>query len=100
MGRKRYYYHATETKNIKSIIEEGLHTGFDGVIYLADSPENAAKFLAIRLIKDIVVLELKLDEDKIEESFDHNEAFFKCKAYMYPEDVQLKDIIFYRRYEL
>jgi hypothetical protein len=41
-------------------IQKGLLTGSDGVIYFADSPNNSAKFLAIREvpIEDLVVIKV------------------------------------------
>ena len=85
------YYHATTAAAAESIIADGkIKTGFDGVVYLGDSINNAAKFLLIRFTpgSEIIIFEIEgLDESKIEESFDHSEAFFKCKAWMYPEDI-------------
>ena len=84
------YYHATTEQAGKGIIADGvIKTGFDGVVYLADSVNNACKFLLIRFVSDpIVIFEIdNLDESKVEESYDHSEAFFKCKAWMYPEDI-------------
>lgn len=77
------YYHATDYKNMDSILYRGIHKGFDGTVYLTDSPESAATFLAIRGCKKIIVFEVDLDESKVEESFDHSQAFFRCRAWMH-----------------
>lgn len=35
------------------------------------------------------VIEIELDENEVAESYDHSEAFFKCKAYMHNGDIKL-----------
>ena len=32
-----------------------------------------------------------LEENMVKESFDHSEAFFKCKAYAYPKDISIDE---------
>lgn len=84
------YYHATPFENLESIMkDQEIHRGCDGVVYLTDKPKDAVKFLAIRGCAKILVLGVDLEEDMVSESFDHSEAFFKCKAYTYPEDISL-----------
>ena len=89
------YYHATTEETAKQIMEDGqIRIGLDGVVYLCDKPEDAAKFVAIRGCRKIYVIEVDLDETqaaKVEESFDHSEAFFKCKAYVYPESISISN---------
>ena len=94
------YYHATPYKNLESILDQGILRGYDGVVYLAKTKEDAVKFIAIRFEKDILVCEVQLNEANIKESFDHNESFFKCKAYMYDEDINLFEITNAWRYKL
>lgn len=90
----RKYYHATPYENLESIVyHKGILKGCDGMVYLTDSPESAATFVAIRGCKDILVIEVLLDDSKVEESFDHSPAFFKCRAWMHkgtiiPEYIQ------------
>lgn len=89
------YYHATATKNVESIIEDGaIYTGIDGIVYLAESAEEALRFCVIRLMGEpITVFEISgLDESKVFETFDHNPNFFKCKAFGYPEDITLDKV--------
>lgn len=90
----RKYYHATEEKNLDSIIEKGILPGVDGGVYLTETPEDAYKFVAIRVfsIDPIPVLEVELDESLVEESFDHSQAFFKCRAFRYPGPIPVNQI--------
>lgn len=95
------FYHATPMKNLLSILNEGAITkGCDGVVYLCDTQSDAVKFVAIRGEKEILVCECEIDESLVSESFDHSEAFFKCKAYTYPEDISTDEITNYVKYKL
>ena len=94
------YYHATSFENLESIMNQGLHKGCDGVVYLAEKPEEAVRFIVIRGCKKILVLGIELEEALVDESFDHNEAFFKCKAYTYADDIPADEITEFLRYEL
>lgn len=42
------YYHATPFENLNSIFTKGILKGIDGVVYLTEKPDEAARFLAIR----------------------------------------------------
>lgn len=87
------YYHATSEYAFYKIINEGIKTGFDGIVYLADSKENALKFISFRLINEpIYVLEVELNENEVEETFDHSYKFFKCKAYGYAKNIPFNKI--------
>lgn len=95
------YYHATPFENLESIMkDQEIHRGCDGVVYLTDKPKDAVKFLAIRGYTKILVLGINLEEDLVEESFDHSEAFFKCKAYMYPENIPYECFVSAQTFEL
>ena len=88
MAKAEYWYHATDKKVLGSIVISGIEPGIDGVVYLADSCENALKFVVVRGIMEIAVIKIKrssLDKRKIIETFDHSYEFFKCKAYGYTE---------------
>lgn len=93
------YYHATPFENLESIMDQGLHKGCDGVVYLTERPEDAAKFVAIRGYRQILVLGVELEESMISESFDHSFAFFKCEAYTYPDDIPADEITEFLKYE-
>lgn len=87
------YYHATSEYAFNKIIKEGIKPGIDGVVYLADSKENALKFISFRLINEpIYVLEVELNENEVEETFDHSYKFFKCKAYGYAKNIPFNKI--------
>ena len=93
------YYHATPFENLESIIDQGIRKGYDGVIYLAEKPEEAARFVAIRGCRKMLVLGIELEEDLVNESFDHSQAFFKCKAYYYSDDIPVDEITEFLTYE-
>lgn len=79
------YYHATPMRNLVSILDNGLKVGCDGITYLAETKEDAYKFVVLRCWgEEILVIEVELDENKVEETFDHNPNFFKCRAFGYP----------------
>lgn len=94
------FYHATPFENLCSIMNKGIHKGIDGVVYLTEKPEDAIKFLIIRGYKEILVCQVVLEEDLIQESFDHNEKFFKCRAYMYSDDIDPYDIEEFYKYAI
>lgn len=96
-------YHATDYNNLISILEHGLKPGYDEVVYLAETPEDALKFVCLRGYKNIVTLQVKIykkDEDKIQETFDHNYNFFKCRAFGYYGTIPPKNITPLMKYEL
>lgn len=94
------YYHATSFENLASIIDKGILKGSDGVVYLTEQPEEAARFVAIRGVTKILVLGIELEENLVSESFDHSFLFFKCRAFTYPEDISTDEIISFSKYEL
>ena len=93
-------YHATDMKNLDSILDKGILRGVDSLVFLAETPEDALKFVAIRLIRSILVCEVYVEDSLVEETFEHSERFFKCKAYGYSGDIPVEDINGYTRYEL
>lgn len=95
----RTYYHATSAENLESILDQGIRKGCDNVVYLCEKSEEAARFPAIRGINPIIVFGVNVEESMVEESFDHNERFFGCKAYTYPDDIDRDDIVEAFKYE-
>ena len=93
------YYHATPFENLESIMDQGLHKGCDGVVYLTEKPDEAARFVAIRGCKQILVLGIELEEDLVNESFDHSFLFFKCRAFTYSDDIPADEITEFLKYE-
>ena len=95
----KVYYHATPFENLISIVENGIwKSKLDGVVYLAEKPEEAARFLAVRLCREILVCKVEIEEDLVKEMFDHCESFFKCKAYGYHGDIKPEEITDYLKY--
>lgn len=94
------YYHATKTENLDSILEQGIKPGCDGAVYLTITPQDALKFMLIRGITDVIVLEVNLLQSWVEESFDHNQAFFKCRAYCYYGTIPSEKITNILKYDL
>lgn len=83
---KKKYYHATPFKNLTSVLDNGIRIGYDGITYLAENPDEAYRFIALRCWDDdILVIEVELEENKVEEIFDHNSNFWKCRAFGYTE---------------
>lgn len=93
------YYHATPFENLESIMDQGILRGCDGVVYLTERPEEAARFVAIRGVMKILVVGIEIEEDFIEESFDHSQAFFRCRAYMFKGDIPADEITEFLQYE-
>lgn len=74
------FYHAAPKETMMKIYAEGvLKKSWDGVVYMCKDPIDACKFLVIRGMRQMSVIELELDEKEVEESHDHSETFFKCK---------------------
>lgn len=87
------FYHATTPERAEKIATSGyIKKGMDGCVYLCKAAADACKFLAIRGIKKVIVFEVELKEEEVQESFDHSEAFFRCKAYIYNKNIQRKSI--------
>lgn len=95
----RSYYHATSYSNLCSILENGIIPSSEGIVYLADSMLNAQKFVYIRGVRDILVIEVLLEEEFVEEQYDHNEKFFQCKAYGYEDPIYDSSFGELRRFE-
>lgn len=87
------FYHATRVENISSILTLGIQSHLEGV-YLCEKPEDALKFLRIRGIKQIAVFEVNIRKNskKLVESFDHSYAIFKCRAFIYMDNIPLENI--------
>lgn len=99
----RSLYHSTAFSNLGSILSDGIRPGCDGVVYLAETREDALKFVAIRLLdQPIAVLEVEINdynEKDISESFDHSQAFFKCRAWMSAKEISPDRILNCWKYE-
>lgn len=84
------YYHAAPKATMKKIVGEGrIRKSWDGVVYLCKEAVDSCKFLVIRGMREMSVIKVDIDEDEVEESHDHAESFFRCKAYMHEGDIKL-----------
>lgn len=75
-----------------------IRKGIDGGVYICKQPLEAARFVAIRGHETGTIFEVELEERKVVEAHDHNEAFFGCKAYMYMDDIPTAKIVKMSRY--
>lgn len=89
---KKTYYHATPMKNRESILQNGIKVGCDGVTYLTETKEDSIKFLIARDMDGFYIIEVLLEEDQVEESFDHDMDFFKCRAFSYAELIKREEM--------
>lgn len=84
------FYHATTKENMMKIVgEDRIKASWDEVVYLCKEAVDACKFLIVRGIEKMSVIEVDVDESKVQESFDRSVAFFQCKAYMHNGDIKL-----------
>ena len=87
------YYHATNFANFLGIMaQDVIKAGIDGGVYLCETEKDACKFLAIRGEREVYVFEVEVDETKVVESFDHDESYFGCKAYLYLGDIPYSNV--------
>lgn len=94
------YYHATPYENLESIMDQGILKGCDGVVYLTEKPEEAARFAAIHGFRKILVLGVEMEESLLNESFDHSQIFFMCRAFTYQGNIPADEITEFLKYEL
>lgn len=71
-------YHATAERNLADIRKQGIKGNYDGV-YLADSAELATSFIFLRGETRVIVFEIDVPDNLVQESFDHNEQWFKTQ---------------------
>lgn len=84
------YYHAAPKETMVKIAGEGIiKKSWDGMVHLCKEAVDSCKFLIMRGMKEMSVIEIELNENEVTESYDHSEAFFKCKAYMHNGDIKL-----------
>lgn len=84
------FYHAAPRETMEKIVSEGrIRKSWDGEVYLCKKPEDSCKFLVIRGMRKMSVIEVDIDKNRVKESHDHSEAFFRCKAYMHNGDIEL-----------
>ena len=74
-------YHGTTLNVFLKIRAEGIKPSTDGIVYLCKEPKDCAKFMLVRGIQDFVCVKVCVNEREIEETFDHNYFFFRCRCY-------------------
>lgn len=94
------FYHATSFDNLISILERGIMPSFEGIVYLCETEQDAAKFVALRGCKDMLICVVSLNENDVHETFDHSEAFFKCKCFGHTGTIKTSQILEFRRLKL
>ncbi len=93
------YYHAAPPEVMEQILNDGvIKASWDGFVYLCKKPEEAARFVAIRGYHNIDVIEVDLNENEVQESHDHSETFFGCKAYVYMYHIKVPEKAIIRSY--
>ncbi len=100
-------YHVTAYENVNSIMVYGLHVSrLEKAVFLADNNAGALMFGIMRCYPKIVVMEVHIPKDKehkLTESFDHSAEFFKCRAFMYLDNIPpewLSNFMLYERSDL
>lgn len=93
------FYHATVFSNYPDIAASGIRRSIDGVVYLCKKPEDSLKFVAVRGIKDVLMCEVDIPSSWTIETFDHCEAFFKCRCFGSTKDIPTSRITNYSRYK-
>lgn len=79
------FYHATPERNVKSILATGLRPSAGGYVYLAESIDDAKKFLFFEQ-SNVWIFSVKIsrqDAQNIDETFDHSAMFYSCRAFGY-----------------
>ena len=95
--KKIKLWHATPFHNLANILTYGLRTGCDHVVYACENATDAAKFVAIRGVKDILLVQFEVDEQDVDESFDHSQAFFQCRAFAISHSIEPESLVSFRR---
>lgn len=82
------FYHATSFDNLHSILTQGVKLrNCEKLTYMCTSKNDCLKFAKIRGVRHVVVLELVVPEADVVETFDHSEAFFKCRCWGCTKDL-------------
>lgn len=94
------FYHTTTSTAVESIRKDGvIKAGVMGDVFLCRKPLDACKFLILRGMPVIYVVEVDLRRSDVVESHDHAESFFGCKAYVHRGDIPLHGLTPVRAYD-
>lgn len=103
LPKGKYLYHATDLKNDKSIKNRGIRIGWDDCVYLAETEDEALRFMIFRHdITKFAVFKIRLDrldKNKLFESTDHSRQFFGCDAWAYRELIPKEALVSSEHYE-
>lgn len=83
MSKAKTYYHATDYSNLYSIMQNGLlANNTENIVYLCEKEEDAIKFAYMHRVMHAVTFKVTVRQpSKIIETFDHSQAFFKCRCF-------------------
>ena len=101
MAKTQYMYHATDYDKLGSILMRGVTPGPDGGVYLAETAQDALKFVVLRCYPSVLVIKIrksKLNKELLAESFDHSRSFFDCRAWIYYGRITDYEIEEYTKY--
>jgi len=98
--RKRKLYHATDAANLRSILEKGLISHWEGV-YLTNSSESAARWMGFRLAAmgrpKMVVIEVEVPARGLKQGTDHSpimeQLFGVGKSILSPKSIPAEAIL-------
>ena len=95
------YYHATPFKNLIEILDKGIECrNIEGIVYMCETAQDCLKFAYMRGNTDVLVLKVKVNEKDVIETFDHSQAFFKCRYFGSKMPIKQHNIVEYVRYKL
>lgn len=95
------YYHATPFKNLIEILDKGIECrNIEGIVYMCETAQDCLKFAYMRGNTDVLVLKVRVPDKDVIETFDHSEAFFKCRCFASTKPIKLHNIVEYVRYKL
>lgn len=98
--KTKLYYHATPFSNLNSIAEFGIEPrNAEKLVYLCETAQDCLKFALMHGCRDVLVLECSLPVKEIEETFDHSEAFFKCRCWGISRTIKQSEIKKFYHYE-
>lgn len=90
-------------RNLGSILEKGiLKSEFEKGVYLTDSEKGAIGWTAIRIQDDLLVIEVEVDQSKIEKGTDHSPLmqtlFGAGESYLYMDNIPPEQLLNFYKY--
>lgn len=97
-------YHGTSSANAEKIAVEGLKNIWGDGIYLTDSEDSALKWVSMRHDGIIAVIQVEVEESKLEEGLDHSplmQELFGCgNSIVHMDDIlpiHILDIAYFKK---